>query len=261
MDLLAEFLKHFCIDGHQPPRRLFFEASRAFSRLPYENITKIIRCAESGAGEKARRYPGEVIADHIRWGTGGTCFSLTSAFCQLTSLMGFKVEYLMADRGYGRGTHSALRVQIDGEPYLVDHGFLISEPIHMTTAGSQEIISGGERLTLSPGETGVSLFTTRGGKSVHRLTYKTTPVEADVFYKTWDASFHWDMMRYPLLARVEPLGKIYMRGLMFQKSDIDSVSRVTIAEEELPAKIADEFGIHPTVVARALNILFRTGRL
>ncbi|MCL2878548.1 MAG: arylamine N-acetyltransferase [Acidobacteria bacterium] len=255
MDVLAGFLNHFHIDGQQPPRRLFYAAARAFSRIPYENITKIIRRAEAGGDKNAHRGPDEVIADHIRWGAGGTCFSLTSALCHLARRMGLEAEYLLADRGYGRNTHSALLVRIDGEPYLVDPGFLIAEPVPLALAGPRETESGGERLTLVPGENRISLFTSRGGKSVHRLTYKTGPVDADEFGKAWDASFHWEMMRYPLLARAGASGRIYLRGSMFQVSNNDSVNRVKIPEDELVSKIAGEFGIHPALVARALNLL------
>jgi arylamine N-acetyltransferase len=255
MDVLAKFLDYFHIDGLQPPRALFCAAARAFSRIPYENITKIIRRAEAGGDEKARRGPDEVIADHVRWGTGGTCFSLTSALCHLARRMGFEAEYLLADRGYGQNTHSALFVKIDNEPYFVDPGFLITEPVPLALTGRREIVSGGERLTLIPEGTGISLFTARGGKSVHRLTYKTAPVDAGEFYKAWDASFHWDMMRYPLLARAGESGRIYLRGSMFQVSNNDSVNRVKIPEDELAAKIAGEFGIHPALVARALDVL------
>ena len=255
MDVLTKFLKHFNIDGRQPPFWLFCAAAQAFSRIPYENISKIIRRAETGSDAKARRSPDEVIADHIRWGTGGTCFSLTSALCKLARGLGLEAEYLLADRGYGQNTHSALLVRIVGKTYLVDPGFLITEPVPLPLTGAVEIDSGGERLMLIPDEKGISLFTTRGGKHVHRLTYKTAPADEGEFYNAWDASFRWEMMRYPLLARAGESGRIYMRGSMFQVSNNDSVTRIKIPENELAARITGEFGIHPVLVARALNLL------
>jgi len=252
---ITKFLNHFHIDALLPPRRLFFAIMRAFSRIPYENITKIIRRAEADCDEKARRSPDEVIDDHIRWGAGGTCFSLTATLCRLTRGLGFEAEYLSADRGYGQNTHSALLVRIDDEPYLVDPGFLIMEPVPFSLTEPREITSGGERLTLIPEEKGISLFTTRGGKRVHRLTYKAAPVGESEFYSAWNASFHWEMMRYPLLARVGDSGRIYLRGSMFQVSNNDSVNRVIIPEDELASKISVEFGIHPALVTRALDLL------
>ena len=255
MDVLAEFLDYFHLDGFEPSRRIFFASTRAFSRIPYENITKIIRWAEAGSDEKARRGPEEVVSDHIRWGTGGTCFSLTAALCHIVRRMGFEAEYLLADRGYGHNAHSALSVRIDGISYLVDPGFLISEPVPLTLVDSMKIASGGEQFTLIPNANEISLFTERGGKSVHRLTYKMTPVNVSDFLKAWDASFQWEMMHYPLLARTMEKGRIYLRGSMFQVSDYDSVKRVTIPEDELVAKISGEFGIHQGLVERALTLL------
>jgi len=255
MDTLSAFLDFFHIDGFQPAKQLFCASVRAFSRIPYENITKIIRRAEAGGDDTARRDPDEVIDDHIRWGTGGTCFSLTSALCRLARDMGFEAEYLLADRSYGQNTHSALSVRIDGNPYLIDPGFLITDPVPLTLTDPMEIVSGGERITLIPGETGISLFTQRSGKSVHRLTYKIAPADTGEFYKAWNASFNWEMMRYPLLARAGASGRAYLRGSMFQVSNNDSVKRVKIPENELVAAIAREFGIHPAIVARALDLL------
>ena len=255
MDLLTVFLKHFHIDEPRSPQQLFFDTARSFSRIPYENITKIIRRSESGGIKQARRRPEEVINEHIRWGAGGTCFSLTSALYRLARCMGLEAEYLLADRSYGQNTHSALLVRINGEQYLVDPGYLITEPVPVTLSAQMKIQAGGEQLTLIPGGTVISLFTSRAGKSVHRLTYKTAPVDACEFNKAWDASFHWEMMNYPLLARAGPSGRIYLRGLIFQVSNNNSVIRDKIPENELAAKITHEFGIHPTLVARALHIL------
>jgi arylamine N-acetyltransferase len=97
----------------------------AFATLPYENITKIIKRAECGTPEKSRRYPEEVISDHISWGTGGTCFSLTSALRHLVRSIGFKAEYILADRRYGQDTHCALLLWINGIRSKTGTGYAI----------------------------------------------------------------------------------------------------------------------------------------
>ena len=258
MDALAEFLDHFGIDAsRQSQQRTLVEVSRAFSRIPYENITKIIRRAEVGSNEKARRSPDEVIHEHILWGTGGTCFSLTSALRTLVRDLGWEAEYLLADRRYGQDTHSALLIRVDGTPHLLDPGFLLTKPVPLALDGTKEIASGGERLLLTPDATGasISLATVRSGRSVYRLTYKTAPVDDGEFEKAWNASFQWEMMRYPLLARVADSRRSYLRGLMLQVSDVDSVQRRKIPVEELVARITGEFGLHPAVVMRALSLL------
>jgi arylamine N-acetyltransferase len=260
MDTLAEFMGHFQLDAGDGARRrpqALAAVTRAFARIPYENVTKIIRRAEAGGDEQARRGPGEVIAGHIRWGAGGTCFSLTSALRFLLRALGWDAEYILADRRYGRDTHSALLVWIDGGAHLLDPGYLLTEPVPLATGAPTVVASAGERLLLTPDATGgkVDLATLRGGRRVHRLTYKVAPVDDGEFGKAWDASFRWDMMRYPLLARVSGARRSYLRGSMLQVSDADSVRRRDVPQDELVENVAREFGIHPSLVARALDLL------
>ena len=258
MNALAEFLDHFHIDvSRQSQRQTLADLSHAFSRIPYENITKIIRRAEAGSDEKARRTPDEVVNDHIHWGAGGTCFSLTSTLRTMVRDLGWEAEYLLADRRYGQDTHSALLIRVDGTPHLLDPGFLLTKPVPLTMDGTKEIASGGERLLLTPDATGarISLSTVRSDRSVYRLTYKTAPVDDGEFEKAWNASFQWEMMRYPLLARVADSRRSYLRGLMLQVSDVDSVQLRKIPVDELVARITGEFGLHPAVVMRALSLL------
>lgn len=260
MDILAEFALHFDIQLNGSPREQLGKVVSAFARLPYENITKIIKHAEAGSPEKSRRYPAEVIANHIEWGSGGTCFSLTSALLHLVRSLGWKAEYILADRRYGQDTHCALLVWIDDVPHLLDPGFLIVDPIAVSTA-EQGIDTGFNRLILSPEgrDARISLSTVRQGSKTYRLTYKISPVDNGEFSKAWDASFDWDMMHYPLLTRTAASGQIYLNGSRLQITGADSVERREIAGDNLVAKISAEFSIRPEIVARAISILKHGG--
>jgi arylamine N-acetyltransferase len=256
MDILPEFLTRFDIRRDQSPRKVLSDVVAAFARLPYENITKIIRWEEAGTPEKARRSPGEVIQNHFQWGTGGTCFSLTSALMHLVRSLGWNAEYILADRRYGQDTHCALLVRFDGTPHLLDPGFLILDPIPVSSS-VQGIDTGFTRLMLSPdgGDGRISLSTVRNGSKIYRLTYKTSPVEAGEFSKAWDASFDWDMMQYPLLTRTVASSQIYLRGSRLQITRADAVEKREIGREEMISKISREFCIRPEIIARAISIL------
>jgi arylamine N-acetyltransferase len=256
MDILAEFTSHFHIQPNGSPRDLLRGVVTAFACLPYENITKIIKHAEAGSPEKSRRYPGEVITNHIDWGSGGTCFSLTSALLHLVRSLGWKAEYILADRRYGLDTHCALLVWIDDVPHLLDPGFLIVDPIPVSSA-EQGVETGFNRLILAPEgrDDRISLSTVRQGSKTYRLTYKVSPVDTSEFYQAWDASFDWDMMHYPLLTRTAASGQIYLNGSRLQVSGTDSVERREITGENLAATISEEFSIRPEIVARAISIL------
>jgi arylamine N-acetyltransferase len=263
MTALLDFLNYYRIPQDAPHRMLLDRLVVEFAKLPYENITKIIKRAEAGSDEKARRYPEEVIRDHINWGAGGTCFSLTSALAHLVRGLGWKAEYILADRNYGQNTHCALLVWIDDVPHLLDPGFLIVNPIPLPDGRPEEIRTAFNGLILVPEErqNRVLLSTVRNGSLTYRLTYKISPVDEEEFLKAWDASFGWDMMRYPLLTRTETSKQFYLNGSRLQISNADFIEKRKILADELVPRIAAEFHIHPSVVAHAVSILKDKGEM
>src|SRR5262245_47698384 len=72
--LLQQFLGHFQIPRLDDPREQLQAVAAAFSRLPYENLSKIIRFAAMESAAAARELPREIVEGHIQRGTGGTCF-------------------------------------------------------------------------------------------------------------------------------------------------------------------------------------------
>lgn len=256
MDLLREFMEHFHIPAERPRREVLGSVAAAFARLPYENLSKIIKHAECGNPEKARRYPEEVIGNHIEWGTGGTCFALTATLLHLARSLGYRADYVLADRRYGQNTHCALLVWIDDVPHLLDPGFLLVDPVPLPSGREREIVAGSNILVLAPdaARKEIALSTVRKGAKTYRLTYKTEPADPGEFEKAWDASFSWDMMRYPLLTQTKNSRQIYMKGSMLQIRTISSMDRREIPLDDLTARISSEFHIHPSVVARAISL-------
>lgn len=256
MRALADFMGHFGIKPEAPTPMLLESVVCAFARIPYENITKIIKRAESGSAEKARRYPDEVVRDHIAWGAGGTCFSLTYALRHLLRGLGWQAECILADRKYGQDTHCALLVWIDGAPHLLDPGYLLLRPVPLAEACGREIDTGFNRLVLARdgAPDRISLSTARNGVQNQRLTYKTSPVDESQFFKAWDASFDWDMMRYPLLTRTAGDSQIYVRGSRRQISGPGFMKTSHVAGADLVARIASDFGMDVSLVARAVAL-------
>jgi arylamine N-acetyltransferase len=259
--LLCDFQSQFGLQMEIPPlRRLKFLIS-AFAHLPYENLTKILKEAEFGRCERARRLPAEVISDYRSLGTGGTCFALTATLLHLVRSLGWEAEPLLADRPYGENTHCALQIRIDGKPHLVDPGFLIVDPIPLDGRDERPVETSFSRLVLSPRRLGtrVDLYTVRKNRRNLRLSFKTRPADSSEFLEAWDASFGWDMMRYFVLSRVCNSGQLYLRGVRYQVRSGDNVSIRELAQQELIGRIAADFGIDPSVSTRALSILRARG--
>jgi hypothetical protein len=197
--VLGMFLEHFGLHARSPPppssnRRLLEDAAAAFSTLPYENLTKVLKRARSGSAEGARRAPLEVVSDHIAHGTGGTCFSLTAAFLHIARALGWRAEPILADRHYGADTHCALLVWVDGAPHLLDPGFLIHRPVPLDGLAETRISTGFNDVILAPRPGGekVDLITVQDGVRSVRLTFKKEPVDPGRFLRVWDDSFSWE---------------------------------------------------------------------
>jgi len=259
--LLRQFLAAHRIDETQPAVDLLTDVARAFSRLPFENLTKIIKDAEAGRAEDARRSPAEVLADHWALGAGGTCFALTSALLYLVRALGFSAEPILADRRYGADTHSGLLVWLDGKPHLLDPGYLIVKPLPLPSAGEVRIPTPFNQLILKATENGakVELHTLQEKQIAYRLTFKTTPVDAGEFLRAWDVSFDADMMRYPVLSRVVGNQQIYLQKqhLLIRAAEKTQTEEVPL--DRLIAEIARQFQIAPALVAKALTLLDRKG--
>ena len=135
--LSAAFLHHFGLTRPEEPDAAFLERlSRSFARLPYENLTKIIKITEEGTPERALRDPNEVLGDHVRLGTGGTCFSLTALLMHLLRAYGYEVRPVLADRPYGADTHCTVLVTLEGTEHLLDPGYLVVRPIPLDGVGT-----------------------------------------------------------------------------------------------------------------------------
>ena len=257
-ELLAKFLSHSALSLKTAPIHLLREMVQAFSELPYENLTKIIKQASLGSAEQSRRWPREVITEHLTSGTGGTCFSLTATLLYLLRSLGWRAEPILADRHYGENTHCAVVVWTDDKPHLLDPGYLIVTPIPLTSLNdATEIETGFSQLRLAPsaGDGRRSLYTVQQGSASHRLTFKTEPADAGEFLKAWDASFDWDMMQYPLLTRIRGHGQLYLRGNRLQIRSRGSLQRQEIAPDLLVDQIASDFNLGTSIATQALSVL------
>ena len=150
---------------------------------------------------------------------------------------------------------------MEDQAYLLDPGYLIVDPVPLCRAETSLIVpTRFNQLELIPrADDRLELHTVEQGNRRYRLTFKTTPVDDRAFLRAWDGSFDWEMMRYPVLARVTEHQQLYLRDTHFQQRTCTEVQREKIPAEQLAARIVQEFGISENIVRQALDVLRRGG--
>jgi len=196
----------------------------AFLRFPYENFSKIIRYNTVKDEVSRLRLPDTIVRENEESGLGGTCFSLTYFFETVLKETGFECYSVMVDRSYGKNTHCAMIVTLDGQKYLVDPGFCLSRPIPLTDKETEYnlphntyIVQSAPPPIPSPlrGEReggGYTISTKQLGRTKPRYFLKDSPVSSADFLKHWQESFSWPMMRQICVTKLGEDGYTYLRN-------------------------------------------------
>ncbi|MFP4014151.1 MAG: hypothetical protein ACLFVQ_08720 [Chitinispirillaceae bacterium] len=255
--LLQRFLERFVIAPRASGEVLIRSVADAFSSIPYENLTKIIKSETIVSPSSAMRLPDELIGDYLRWGTGGTCFSLTAAIIAVYGALGIEAHPVLADRHYGPDTHCGVLIFHNCKLLLLDPGYLLFEPTVLCPTEPSLVQTGTNQIELKPLRNGekVELYTVYKKNRKLRLTYKISPVDSVQFAKAWESSFAWEMMTYPVLTRRSNGHQQYLQGdklAVFSQND----SKRTVLSKECRAElISTAFGIDQSVISRALGVI------
>ncbi len=255
--VLVRFLEKYRIDRKDASISTIEKCAKAFSYIPYENLTKIIKSGAVLNPQSAIRFPDEVFSDHLKYGTGGTCFSLTAALIALFNTLGFEAHPLLADRHYGANTHCGLFVEHAGQMLLIDPGFLLFKPTPLPAAAISIIDLGYITVELRPIDGGkrVELATTDNGLRKVRLTYKIDSADSEAFKRAWIDSFTWEMMTYPVLTRSESGRHLYLQGESAMVRTSDNTERSKLESYEQLLFIRNRMGIAREVVLKAWDVI------
>ena len=175
-------------------------------------------------------------------------------------MLGWQVQPILADRSYGPDTHCALLIWVEQLPYLLDPGYLITDPVPLTFAARHRVTLTWQELILQRQEGDrIDLFTSHQGHKKYRLTYKIEPVDRGQFNQRWRDSYAWEMMRYPVLTQVTSQGQIYLQKKRLLLRNHGSSQSLEIHPQQLDVQIAEYFKLDQIVVHRALSHLKRKG--
>lgn len=254
--VLQKFLNRFGITQFENPSSLLYRVAEAFSRIPYENLTKIIKSDTMVNPSSAMRYPDELITDYLKWGTGGTCFSLTASVIAIYNALGIEAHPVLADRHYGPDTHCGLIIVKPEGLLLLDPGYLLFTPVLLPRENPVSVQTGYNTIELVPLDNGekVQFFTVVKGNRKMRLVYKIRPVDSVTFASAWEQSFKWEMMTYPVLTRITAGEHQYLQGNKLAVRSATGTRRKELSAEMQYTYIAQNMGIHTDIVKKALEV-------
>lgn len=232
----------------------------AFTSLPYENVSKIIKSRAAEGDHRivpALRPPEEVLEGWLTSRLGGTCFSLTHCLYSLLRLCGFPAYRVLGDMRHGENIHCAVIATAGTRRYLCDAGYLLPEPLLLAPDGRSELAGPVYRYLLQA-EAGsppnYSLYTaTSAGAERWRYQIRDRAASDAEFEYHWARSFTAPMNDQLVLGRNSAEAQIYVHkaNLRFTsaggKKNRNIGSSVGVSVQEL-------FGIEAELVERAYEL-------
>jgi len=256
MDVIHRFRQRYSITQSAAELYQLQRVSFAYSHLPYENVTKILKEVRSAGSETKLRAPGEVLEDHLRWGTGGTCFSLCNTLRQVLTQSGFDCFIAMGDMHYGRNIHCAVIVRMTDGHYLLDPGYLLHDPAPLPQTGLEVSHQTRMNTILLRSEEAevVSLYTLESGELKWRYRLRVRPVTEEEFVRHWIHSFSLNSMESVMLSRLDASGRLY-----FRKDRLEHVGPGNREKRKISpangAELAAIFGVPADLILQAQKAL------
>ena len=195
-------------------------------------------------------------------GFGGTCFSLTFYLQSILTQHDFMCYPVIAHMRNRPNVHCALVVIMNRLKYLVDPGYLLTQPmeIHPDKPRLYRTTHTGVELRFNKDDESYHLYTFDREEIKWRYTFMDQPLQADEFLKHWQASFYQGTMHGICMTRVQDDGMIYLHNDYLQVTSIEGKIKKKLKENYLDT-VQDLFGISPQWVEEALSAIPRNKEL
>lgn len=229
--------------GYDGPRTPTLDTLRALQALhttaiPFEAIDVLLERGIDLA-------PAAVERKLVHTGRGGYCFEHNGLFKRVLTAMGFAVDGLAArvrwmetpERPPQPRSHMALRVTIDGRPWLVDVGFgaaVPTAPLRLDQAEAQTLRHDAYRLQPVDDEQLLQIWRNGDWRPVYQLAPQTQ-LDADYIMANWYTATHPNShFRHNLmLARTTPKARYALQHnrLSIRRPDGTNEHQVLTADD------------------------------
>ncbi|MCI0417318.1 arylamine N-acetyltransferase [bacterium] len=252
--VISSFSGRYCLRTGTPDVIQLKQIGAAFSHLPYENVTKILKEARSTSVREKLRGTEEVLTDHLRWNTGGTCFSLCNALISILRNSGFDAFIAMADMHYGANIHCVVLVSLPPGRFLLDPGYLLHDPIRIPDHGLEQAWKTAMNTVVlrNEGNDNYSLFTVESGQRKWRYRLRACSVSAEEFEAHWIHSFSLNSMQHLMMTRLDDRGRLYFRKNHLEH--VNDAERIMLARPDA-GELSGLFGVPADLIIHARDIL------
>ena len=255
------FLEFYNIKDRNAGSEILREVLTAFSNLPYENLSKIVKLERDYSAPDRIRLPEEVMEDHARHRLGGTCFSLTFFLQSILVSLGFTCYPVIAHMSRMRNSHCALIIVRGTEHWLADPGYLLNEPMRLDKDRSRiyRTPHTGVELRFSQDDEHYEIHTFNQNQLKFRYRFQNVPQSPEQFLDHWLGSFYWPGMRGMCLTRVNADGMVYVHNDYVQVQNLKGKRKGHVTD--IYKLVNENFHISPEWVERAREAIPRIIRL
>lgn len=257
-ELTRDVLDHLGVTAGMPTLQLLDDLILAYTRrVPWESASRIAKRARTPGIADCPRFPEEFWREHLRDGTGGTCFESNYAFFSLLRALGFAGYLTINDMHDDVGCHTAIVVLIDGEKWLTDVGMPLYLPVPFGPDSSRQRTTPFHTYTIRP--EGAGVYTVL--RDLHPAPYCFT---------LYDRPIAEDTYRAATTADYEPTGNFNDRVIVTKVMDgeiwrfngvnpplmesfVGGGRKVHPVGSDVTATVADRFALRRSTVQAALG--------
>jgi len=245
------FLTNGVWQAPRPSLEHIAELSRHFARLPYENLSKIIRLNQY-PDYPPLRLPDVLLDEFQRQHLGGTCYALTFFLTTILQFHGYDARPVTAEMNRGKDVHSAVIINFKNQRYLLDPGYLIHQPLPLSRMQSHRLDYPYLSVELVPvPESGdFSVFTYRKGRRTWRYRFSSQPLDWSTFAERWRKSFELPARSGLVLTRGTPTGMVYIHNDYLRLTEVAKVYKARDVKA-VEKTIAVLFGIPMAILEEA----------
>jgi arylamine N-acetyltransferase len=248
---VRHFFSFFDLIRQKPGVPFLSEILTHFAKLPYENISKIVKLRKHFTSPDRIRLPEEVMADFDASHLGGTCFSLTYFLYSILIECDFLCYPVIAHMQREPNSHCALVLVFQEKKYLIDPGYVLNHPLQINKDVSRYFRTEhtGVETRFNSDDENFYVNTFHDANKKFRYKFKDAPLSMQDFLQHWLGSFYWPGMRGICLSQINQNGMVYVNNDYVQVQNERGKKKGHVDNIHLLVK--EEFHIDPEWVERA----------